>query len=130
MKRNGISPTTAKKWLELLEKMYLCFNVRSLTKNVPRSVIKPPKTFFYDNGDLVAANEGSTLENLVANHILKKLHFIEDYEGYECSLNYIRDKEGREVDFAITINGKLEELIEVKLSDNSISSSLKVYDTG
>ncbi len=119
-----ISPTTAKKWLELLEKMYICFSIRPRTKNVPRSLIKPPKVYFFDNADLLDANEGNTFENLVATHILKKLHFIEDYHGYNCSLNYIRDKEGREVDFAVSVDNELAELVEVKWSDEKISSSL------
>ena len=42
-------------------------------------------------------------------------------------MNYIRDKEGREVDFSITIDGKFEYLIEVKLSNETISNSLVYY---
>ncbi len=47
--------------------------------------------------------------------------------GYRYELKYIRDKEGREVDFAIIKEGILEELIEVKLSDEKISNSLLYY---
>ncbi|MGM0394210.1 MAG: hypothetical protein ACQEQ5_07240, partial [Thermodesulfobacteriota bacterium] len=32
----------------------------------------------------------------------------------------IRDKEGREVDFVVVKDGKIEELIEVKLSDDKV----------
>lgn len=82
--------------------------------------------YFYDNGDVVGQN-GARLENLVATTLIKHLHFIEDYYGYRCSLHYIRDKDGREVDFLTLINGKIYELIEVKNSDASVSSSLKYY---
>ncbi|MFW5888034.1 MAG: ATP-binding protein [Bacteriovoracia bacterium] len=122
-----ISPTTAKKWLESLEKMYLCFSIRPRTKNVPRSILKPPKVYFFDNADLLVDSEGAAFENLVATFLLKRVNFIEDYEGYNCSLNYIRDKEGREVDFAFAVDDVLEELIEVKLSDEKISSSLLYF---
>lgn len=47
--------------------------------------------------------------------ILKRLHFIEDYHGYRCSLHYLRDKDGREVDFVTVVNDKIFELIEVKI---------------
>ena len=57
-----ISPTTAKKWLELLERMYLCFSVWSLTKNIPRAIIKPPKTYFFDNGDVSLRLKGRYLK--------------------------------------------------------------------
>jgi len=59
--------------------------------------------------------------------LLKRLEFIRDYHGFNCSLHYIRDKDGREVDFATVIDGKVHELIEVKTSDTEISASLKYY---
>ena len=63
----------------------------------------------------------------MATTLLKRLHFLEDRDGYRCELRYIRDKEGREVDFAVLKEGVLEELIEAKLSDEEISRSLLYY---
>ncbi|MCJ7615468.1 MAG: hypothetical protein MUO43_02910 [Desulfobacterales bacterium] len=48
--------------------------------------------------------------------MLKRLHFLEDCYGYYYELRYIRDKEG-----------ELEELVEVKFSDENISRSLLYY---
>lgn len=121
-----ISPKTAKSWLTLVEKMYIAFSVYPLSRNVPRSILKPPKVYFFDNADLLT-DDGAKLENLVATTFLKRLHFIEDYFGYRCDLHYIRDKDKREVDFAVLINGVLEYLVEVKLTDDGISSNLKYY---
>ena len=121
-----ISPKTAKDWLNLIERMYIAFPIYPLTKNIPRAILKPAKVYFYDNADVMADN-GARLENLVATHLLKRLHFIEDYHGYRCSLHYIRDKEGREVDFVTVIDGKVMDLIEVKQSDTTVSSSLLYY---
>jgi len=121
-----ISPKTAKAWLETLERMYLVFSVRPYTKSLPRAVRKPPKVYFFDNGD-VLGDEGARFENLVATSLLKRLHYLEDSQGYKYELRYIRDKEGREVDFAIIKEGELEELIEVKYSDDSIARSLSYY---
>ena len=121
-----ISPKTAKAWLEVLERMYLVFCVRPYTRNLPRAVLKPPKVYFFDNGD-VLGDEGARFENLVATTLLKRLHFFEDRDGYRYELRYIRDKEGREVDFAVIREGKLEELIETKLSEKKISRSLLYY---
>jgi len=121
-----ISPKTAKAWLETLERMYLVFSVRPFTKSLPRAVRKPPKVYFFDNGD-VLGDEGARFENLVATSLLKRLHYLEDSHGYKYELRYIRDKEGREVDFAIVKEGKLEELVEVKYSDDSIARSLSYY---
>jgi len=121
-----ISPKTAKAWLETLERMYLVFSVRPYTKSLPRAVRKPPKVYFFDNGD-VLSDEGARFENLVATSLLKRLHYLEDSQGYKYELRYIRDKEGREVDFAIVKEGELEELIEAKYSDDSITRSLSYY---
>ena len=121
-----ISPKTAKSWLEVLERMYLVFSVRPYTKSLPRAVLKPPKVYFFDNGD-VLGDEGVRFENLVATSLLKRIHFLEDRDGYCYELRYIRDKEGREVDFAVLKDGHLEELIEAKYSDDSISRHLLYY---
>jgi len=121
-----IAHQTVKNWLEILERMYLCFAVRPYTKSIARAVLKPPKVYFYDNADIIG-DEGARFENLVATTLLKRLHLMTDRDGYNYQLNYIRDKEGREVDFAITKDGMLEELIEVKLSDDKPSRSLLYY---
>lgn len=121
-----VSPKTATRWLEVLERMYLVFAVRPYTKNLPRAVVKPPKVFFYDNGDVIG-DEGAVFENLVASHLLKRIQLLEDREGFRYELRFIRDKEGREVDFVIVKEGMVEELIEVKLSEKTISRHLKYY---
>ena len=43
------------------------------------------------------------------------------------TLKYIRDKEGREVDFVILKDNIIEELIEVKYNDDSLSKHLQYY---
>jgi predicted AAA+ superfamily ATPase len=121
-----VAPQTAKTWLEVLERMYLLFIVRPYTTSLPRAVLKPPKVYFFDNGD-VLGDEGARFENLVAASLIKRLHFLEDRDGFRYELRYIRDKEGREVDFAVLKDGKLEELIEAKFSDEDISKSLSYY---
>jgi uncharacterized protein len=123
-----ISPNTAKAWLQALERMYVLFTVYPFTQASSRAIQKPPKVYFYDNAD-VEDERGARFENLVATHLLKRLQYLEDHEGLRCQLAYVRDKEGREVDFAVLIDGKLQELIEVKYSDASISSSLRYYKT-
>ena len=121
-----ISPKTAKAWLAVLERMYLVFSVHPYTKSLPRAVLKPPKVYFFDNGDTLG-DEGARFENLVATSLLKRLHFLEDRDGYRYELRYIRDKEGRDVDFVVLKEGRIEELIEAKFSDDKISKHLLYY---
>ena len=121
-----VAPNTVKRWIEILERMYLVFIVRPYTEKISRAISKPFKVYFFDNAD-VDGDEGAVFENLVATHLLKKIQFNEDSEGYRQQLHFIRDKEGREVDFAITKDRKLESLIEVKWSDDQISKNLLYY---
>jgi hypothetical protein len=121
-----VAPQTAQSWLESLERMYVLFRVKPYTTAIARAILKPPKVYFFDNAD-VTEEQGARFENLIATTLLKRLHYLEDYEGYRCELRYIRDKEGREVDFAILKDGVLEELIEVKYSDDGISPSLRYF---
>lgn len=43
------------------------------------------------------------------------------------SLHYIRTRDGKEIDFALSREGKATHLIEVKLSDESPSSALLLF---
>ncbi len=121
-----ISPHTASSWLEVLERMYLVFAVRPFTRSLPRAILKPPKVYFFDNGDPLV-DEGARFENLVAASLLKRLQFLEDREGYRYELCYLRDKEGREVDFVVLKENQVDELIEVKWSGENVSKALLYY---
>ena len=52
---------------------------------------------------------------------------MENRDGFRYELRYIRDKEGREIDFVILKDGRIEELIEVKHSDEKPSTHLRYY---
>lgn len=121
-----ISPKTAKSWLALCERMYICFSITPYTTKISRSIRKPIKVYFYDNADTLTDHD-IRLENLIATTLLKRLQFIEDFMGYRCQLHYIRDKDGRDVDFVTVCDGIVEDLIEVKWQDVNISSPLKYY---
>lgn len=121
-----VAPNTVKRWIEILEKMYLIFIVRPYTEKLSRSIVKPFKVYFYDNAD-VEGDIGAKYENLVACHLLKRAQFIEDFEGYRMNLAFIRDKEGREVDFVLTKEKQIEFLLEAKWSDEKISNHLIYY---
>lgn len=122
-----VSPHTIKKWIQILENLYVIFSVKSYHKNIARAVLKEPKIYFYDTGAVIG-DDGARLENAVANCLLKHLHFLEDTKGYDVALHYIRDKEKREVDFVVVEERKLKYLIEVKLSDSNLHRSLLYYN--
>ena len=63
-------------------------------------------------------------ENLVASHPLELCHHLEDAEGHAAALHFLRDRDGREVDFLVTFARKPWFAVEVKLSDTRVDPAL------
>lgn len=122
------SPNTIKKYIQILESLFIIFLVPPFHKNIARSILKEPKIYFYDTS-FVEGDEGLKLENTFAVSLLKHVQFLHDAKGENIDLHYLRTKDGKEVDFAISMNGDLTQLVEVKLSDNSISPSLAYFSS-
>jgi hypothetical protein len=120
------SDKTVKRWLTILENMYVLFSVPPFHKNIARAIQKAPKFYFYDTGQ-VLGDPGVKLENAVACAIQKELHFREDCLGEEGKLYYLKDKDGREIDFCITANNAPSLLVEVKWKDGSLSPNFETF---
>jgi predicted AAA+ superfamily ATPase len=118
-----ISPNTVKKYIQLLEALFIVFKVVPYSKNIARSLLKEPKIYFFDSA-LVNGDAGARFENFVAFSLLKSIYAQNDYLASEKKLQYIRTKDAAEVDFAITESDQLELMIEVKLSEKKVSKTL------
>ncbi|KJV91810.1 ATP-binding protein [Rickettsia bellii] len=119
------SDQTIRRWLSLLEKHYYCFSIRPWAKNVVRSLIKEPKYYLWDWSQI--KDSGAKFENLIASHLLKAVYFWNESGLGDFSLCYLRDKQKQEVDFVIIKDDKPWILVEAKVSDLSISPSLKYF---
>ncbi|MFN0159932.1 MAG: ATP-binding protein [Burkholderiales bacterium] len=117
-----ISPNTAARFLEILEALFIIFAVRPFHTNIARAIRKEPKVYFYDTG--LVEGEGARFENACATMLQKHVHFLEDVHGRSVSLNYIRDKDGREVDFVVAEGGVPIGLAECKLDSAAITPYL------
>ncbi|MFA5995243.1 MAG: ATP-binding protein [Patescibacteria group bacterium] len=122
----GVSPTTVRKYIQILEALYIIFRVTPFTRNIARSLLKEPKIYFFDNG-LVNGDVGAKFENMVAVCLLKYIYSRSDYQGQRVTLHYLRTKEGKEVDFCISKNHVIEQLIEAKNNTSNIDSSLHYF---
>jgi len=118
-----ISPTTATRYVEILESLYIVFRVTPWHRDVARSLLKEPKIYFLDTG-LVKGDAGAKLENAVAAMLLKHCHHRQDAEGKPVTLHTIRDKERHEIDFVLAEGDDVTDLVEVKLSDATPSAYL------
>ncbi len=123
----SVSPTTARKYVEILEALFIIFLVPPYSRKIARAIGKKAKVYFYDTG-LVDTDEGLIFENLVAISLLKHVWSKNDLLGEHNKLNYIRTKEQKEVDFVlINTDGDIDELVEVKLSTHKISKNLLYF---
>ena len=118
----GITHTTARRWLSILETSFLVVLLRSHHRNFNKRLIKSPKLYFLDTGLLcyllgigsatdlrLHAARGAVFESFVLSELLKaRLH-----RGDEAELYFWRDAAGHEIDFVIADGEKLTPM-EVK----------------
>jgi uncharacterized protein len=111
-----------KRWIDLLGRLHYGFIVRPWFTNVSKALRKEPKWFLRDWSGL--ADEGVRAETFVACHLLKAVEGWTDLGFGDFELRYLRDKQKREVDFLVVRDRQPWFLVEVKMSDTSLSPSL------
>ncbi len=122
----AVSPTTLKRYLDILQALFIVFTVQPWHSNIARAIMQTPKVYFFDTG-LVRGDQGARLENAAAAMLLKHVHFRQDTEGRQVGLHYIRTKDGAEVDFALSEEGRLTHLLECKSGDNKPHRALSRF---
>jgi len=110
----AVSHGTVKRYVEILEALFIVFRVTPYSKNIARSLLKEPKIYFFDTG-LVDGDEGARLENLVAVCLLKHVYAKVDYLAEAYALHYLRTKDGQEVDFALVNDKVIEQVLYWRL---------------
>jgi len=118
-----ISATTLARYLEILETLHIVFVIRPFHRNVARAILKEPKVYFHDTG-LIKGDDGARYENACATMLYAAVHRKRDALGLDASLHYIRDKEGREIDFVLCEAGAPVRLIECKWADAAVPAYL------
>jgi len=86
---------------------------------------KEPKLYLWDWSEIT--NNAARFENCVGSHLLKLVHYLQDYEGHRAELHYLRSIEKKEVDFLISIDKKPWSAVEVKLNDTQIAKPLHYF---
>ncbi len=114
----SVDPKTVKRWIEILENLFVFFRITPYSPKLSRMITKQPRLFFFDSCR-IQSQKGAQLENLVACALVKEIDFLADTKGLNFSLHYLRDKEKHEVDFLICYDRKPTLLIEVKSQDTA-----------
>ena len=118
-----VTHQTVSRWLLMLERLYMIFRLYPFGAPKIRAVKKEAKHYHFDW--TVIEDEAIRFENLVACHLLKWVHFQQDYHGHDIDLRYFRDIDRREVDFVITKNNQPVQFIECKRTGREINPALR-----
>lgn len=120
----GVSHSTIKSWVNILELSYIIFIVPPYYKNFNKRLVKSPKLYFYDTGLVchllgiesgahlaLHAERGSLFEGYVASEIVK--HF--SAKAKKAPLYFWGSQNGFEVDLLIEQGSSLQ-AVEIKSS--------------
>lgn len=118
-----VSFDTVRNWLNIFEKNYICFRIPPFGAPRIRAVKKESKLYFWDWGHIDEISY--RLENLVAMHLLRFVHWCMDVEGEKIELRYFRDTRGHEVDFILLRKNTPWIAIEVKQKEQDLDKNLK-----
>jgi predicted AAA+ superfamily ATPase len=118
----GISHTTVRNWLSLLEASYVIFLLPPFYTNISKRLVKSSKLYFYDvglavyllgieNTEQISRDplRGNLFENMVVAESLK----YRFNQGKKSNLFFYRDAKGNEVDL-LMVNGADIFPIEIK----------------
>ena len=122
----AVAHKTVANWMDILERFYYHFRIYPFSHKKIKSLKKEPKLYLWDWSE-ITNNAGAKLENVVASHLLKLCHYLHDVDGYKTELYFLRDIDGREVDFLVTYGGKPWFAVEVKSSAKEIAKSLTYF---
>lgn len=120
----GVSHTTARRWMSILETSRIVYLLRPFHRNITKRTTKAPKVYFADTGLLSyllrypdwrslssGPQAGAIFENYVVVELLKeKLN-----HGHLYELFFYRDSNQNEVDLVID-RGRSTQLCEIKLA--------------
>ncbi len=132
----GISHTTARRWLSILEASFVVYLLRPHHRNFNKRLVKSPKLYFLDTGLLcyllrirradelgAHAARGAIFETWVVSEMLKNYY----NRGLEADIYFWRDSSGHEIDLLID-QGATQTPIEIKSSQTIASDFFKNLD--
>ena len=111
---------TIKRWLDVLQNLFVIFKVSPWSKKITKSLRKTSKYYFFDTAR-VKNGDGARLENLTACALLKELHRVKDQFGVSGALHFLRTRDGRELDFLVALEGEPYLIVESKWSEDQFS---------
>ena len=129
----GVSVTTIKNWISILEKSFIIYLLFPFHSNIKKRLIKTPKLYFYDVGLCaylngakrfehieVLPNRGSLFESFIISEIVK----MNAYNNLKNDFYFFKNKNGIEVDLIIDEGIKIHP-VEIKSAQTFNESFIK-----
>lgn len=120
-----VAHETVKRWLDILENLYVCYRIAPFGTPRIRAVKKESKLYLWDWSQV--PGDGERFENLVASHLLKYCHFVEDTDGFKMELRFLRDTDRREVDFVVLRDNRPLFAVECKTGAKSPNRAIEYF---
>ena len=121
----SVAYDTVDRWITILENLYYCFRISPHGLPYLRAMKKERKLYLWDWS--LCGEESARFENMVASHLLKYCHFKEDTEGDDMALRFVRDANGRELDFVVVKNNKPLFAVECKTGERNLSRNITYF---
>ncbi len=99
---------TLKKYLNILEKTYICQTIKPFFRNKQKEIVKNPKIYFFDTGlKNYILNNFNNLDKRVDQGFMWENFVFNRFCQQNYPINFWRTKTQQEVDFIITIRDQL-----------------------
>ncbi len=131
----GVSETTAKKWVGILQDMDVIYLLEPYANNELQRLVKTPKLYFCDTGLCAYLTRWLTMESLregaASGHIYENYVVMELVKNYAYArdgaiLSFYRDDKAKEIDVFVEENGRIHPL-EIKKSANPEKKEIKKF---
>ncbi len=112
----GISHTTARGWLTILEASYIIYVLKPYYRNISKRLIKSPKLYFYDVGLasylLGIENEGQMSRDPLRGNLFEGMVAMEALKfrlnrGKRDNMTFFRDSSGNEIDLVLEFGSSI-----------------------
>lgn len=131
----GVSGTTAKEWMKVLQSMGIVFLLEPFYSNELKRMVKTPKLYFSDTGLCAFLSSWTSKETLMngaasghylENYVVAEMMRNAAYTETAMNLNYYRDKNMKEIDLIVEIDGELHPF-EIKRSASPEKKTVKAF---
>nr|WP_238763908.1 ATP-binding protein [Maribellus maritimus] len=120
----GADKETVERYINLLEKAFIIFQLNALNRNIRNEIKKGKKIYFYDNGIRNAlignfqqfelrTDKGALWENFIISERIKKLNYNQFYGNYyfwrtfrQQEIDFIEEADGKFSAFEFKLNSK------------------------